>query len=74
MARTKKRWSDLSPGQQKAIIVGGAIEVVLTATAVRGLRRRSADGVRGSKAMWVLSFVFQPFGPLAYYGFGRIDR
>jgi Phospholipase_D-nuclease N-terminal len=74
VARTKKRWSDFSPGQQTAIIVGGAIEIVLTATALRDLRRRSADQVSGSKAIWALSFVVQPFGPLAYFAFGRIGR
>jgi hypothetical protein len=74
MARTKKRWSDLSPGQQTAIIVGGAVEIVFTATALRDLRRRSVDQVRGRKAIWAVSFVVQPFGPLAYYAFGRIGR
>jgi branched-subunit amino acid ABC-type transport system permease component len=74
MDRTEKRWGDFSPEQQKAIIVAAAIEVVLTATALRDLRRRSADQVRGPKAAWALSFVVQPFGPLAYYGFGRIGR
>jgi hypothetical protein len=74
MDRTKKQWSDFSPGQQTAIIVAGAIEVVLTATALRDLRRRSADQVRGPKPVWALSFFIQPFGPLAYYGFGRIGR
>ena len=33
MTRTKQRWSDFSPAQQAAIIVGGAIEIVLTAAA-----------------------------------------
>ena len=71
---TKKRWSDFSPGQQTAIIIGGAIEIVLTATALRDLRRRSVDQVRGRKAVWALSFAVQPFGPLAYYALGRVDR
>jgi len=71
MARNKKKWSDLTPPQQRAIKVGGALEVVLTALAVRDLASRPADQVRGSKALWAIAFVVQPFGPLAYFAAGR---
>ncbi|KQW53134.1 hypothetical protein ASC77_02210 [Nocardioides sp. Root1257] len=71
MSREKKKWSDLTPTQQKAIIAGGAVEVVLTAVALRDLARRPASEVRGRKALWVLSFAVQPFGPLAYLLRGR---
>lgn len=71
MARDKKKWSDLTPAQQRAFKVGGALEVVLTALAVRDLARRPASEVRGSKALWAASFVVQPFGPLAYFAVGR---
>jgi branched-subunit amino acid ABC-type transport system permease component len=67
----KRRWSDLSTGQQRAVIVGAAIEVVVTAVAVRDLYRRPSLQVRGSKALWLLSFFVQPFGPLAYFSVGR---
>ena len=67
----KKRWSDLTTGQQRAIIVGAAVEVVVTGIALRDLARRPSAQVRGPKAAWVLSFVVQPFGPLAYYAMGR---
>jgi hypothetical protein len=67
----KRRWSDLTPGQQRAIIVGGVVEVVVTAVAVADLTGRPSSQVRGSKAAWLLSFVVQPFGPLAYFAFGR---
>jgi len=71
MARNKKKWSDLTPAQQRAIKVGGALEVVLTALALRDLASRPADQVRGSKALWAIAFVVQPFGPLAYFAAGR---
>ena len=71
MAREKKKWSDLTPAQQRAIKVGGVLEAALTALAQRDLARRSASEVRGSKALWALSFVVQPFGPLAYFAAGR---
>jgi hypothetical protein len=67
----KQRWSDLTPGQQTAVIVGGTVELVVTALAVRDLVRRPGAQVRGPKALWLLGFVVQPFGPLAYFAVGR---
>jgi len=67
----KKRWSVLSPAAKTAIVVGGALEVVLTTVALRDLVRRPRGDVRGPKALWVLGFVVQPFGPLLYLGVGR---
>lgn len=70
-ARTKQKWSDLSPAHQRVIIVGGVIEVVVTAAALRDIARRPDSEVRGSKVAWMSSFVVQPFGPLGYWLFGR---
>ena len=71
MTHQKKQWSDLTPAQQKAIIAGGAVEIVLTTVALRDLARRPASEVRGRKWQWVLAFVVQPFGPIAYLTRGR---
>jgi hypothetical protein len=71
MARQKKKWSDLTSAQQRAIKVGTALEAMLTMAAARDVARRPADQVRGSKAVWALAFVVQPFGPLAYFAAGR---
>ena len=70
-ARRKKRWSDLSPQQQRAIVVGAIAELIMTTLALRDLARRPASDVRGRKLMWVLAFVVQPFGPLLYFLVGR---
>ncbi len=67
----KKSWSDLSTSQKRAVYLGGAAELVLTAVALSDLARRPQDQVRGPKAMWVLGFAVQPFGPLAYLLVGR---
>ena len=67
----KKKWSDLTESQKRAVYVGGAIETVMTIAALRDLARRPADQVRGSKIAWTLSFVVQPFGPMTYFAFGR---
>lgn len=68
---TKKQWSDFSGGQQAAILVGTAIEVVLTTVALADLARRPGAQVRGPKPLWVLGCVVQPVGPIAYLVFGR---
>jgi hypothetical protein len=67
----KKKWSDLTPQQQRAIKVGGVIEAVMTAAALRDLARRPSQEIRGTKTAWVLSFFIQPFGPLTYFAVGR---
>ncbi len=72
--KTKKKWSDLTDTQQRLIVVGGAAEVVLTAVALRDLARRPSGQVRGPKVVWLLGFVVQPFGPLAYLWAGRRQR
>jgi hypothetical protein len=38
---------------------------------LRDLAKRPSAGVRGPKALWVAACVVQPFGPLAYFAFGR---
>ena len=67
----KKKWSDLTPNQQRAIGVGGVLETVLTVAALRDLAKRPAEQVRGPKAAWVLGFFVQPFGPMAYFALAR---
>jgi hypothetical protein len=69
--RTKKRWSDFSPRQRVAIVLGAIIELTMTTIAVRDLVRRPRMQVRGSKPMWLIAFVVQPFGPILYFLIGR---
>ena len=69
--RDKKKWSDLSPTQQRLIVMAGAVEVVLTTVAMRDLGRRPASAVRGPKLLWRLACVVQPVGPIAYLVAGR---
>jgi len=71
VATRRKKWSDLSPGQRKAAVIVGAAEVVLTSLASADLKRRPAAEVRGPKVLWLLAFLVQPFGPIAYFVMGR---
>jgi hypothetical protein len=67
----KRKWSDLTPAQRRAVYVAGAAESVVTVAALRDLARRPDSRVRGPKAAWVLALSVQPFGPLAYFAVGR---
>jgi hypothetical protein len=71
MQANKKKWSDLTRNQQSLVIVGGAVEAILTAAALVSLAKRPRSGVRGPKALWVASLIVQPVGPLAYFALGR---
>jgi hypothetical protein len=71
VSANKKKWSDLTPTQQKLILAGGAVEVILTTSALISLARRPKEAVRGPKALWAASLVIQPVGPLAYFALGR---
>ena len=71
MNANKKKWSDLTPTQQRLVIVGGAVEAVLTTAALISLARRPKEAVRGPKALWAASLIVQPVGPLAYFALGR---
>jgi hypothetical protein len=66
-----RRWSDLSTQQRTAIVVVGAVEVVLTTVALVDLARRPRELVRGPKALWALGAFVQPVGPVAYLALGR---
>ena len=71
--RKKKRWSDFSPPQQTAIVLGAIAELIVTTIALRDLARRSAGQVRGRKLFWIAAFSVQPVGPLLYFLVGRRD-
>jgi hypothetical protein len=69
--RRKKRWSELTPGQKTAIVLGAVAELILTTLALRDLARRPSPQVRGWKPLWLLTFVVQPIGPILYFLVGR---
>ena len=67
----RKSWSELTDAQKTAVVIGGTIEVVVTAVALTDLARRPAAGVRGPKALWAVGCLIQPIGPIAYLAVGR---
>lgn len=70
-ARGRKKWSDLTPGQQRAVVVTGAVQMSLAVAAWVDLARRPAEQVRGSKAKWAAIIAINWFGPIAWFARGR---
>ena len=71
MSGGAKRWSDLSPTQQKLIAAAAAGELSLKVAALIDLRRRPREQVRGPKSMWVVLMFVNLIGPVSYFVFGR---
>jgi hypothetical protein len=68
----RKRWNDLSPSQQRAIVAAGVVQLLLATAALLDLRRRPSEQVRGPKGLWAVAAAFlNTVGPLAYFAFGR---
>ena len=68
-----RAWHQLTNRQRVGVILRGAIQVVLLVAAVRDLRSRPAQQIRGPKPLWlVVSAVnYLGLGPIAYFLFGR---
>jgi hypothetical protein len=67
----KHKWSDLSQGRRRFIVVAAVAEASLKAVMLIDLKRRPADQIRGSKWMWMpLAFV-NLVGPVSYFAIGR---
>ena len=68
---TRRSWSDLTPGQQTAVLVVGSVQLSLAATAWSDLARRPPEAVNGSKIVWALVIAINFVGPIAYFRWGR---
>ena len=71
--RSRKSWSDLTPGQRAAIIVMTAVETGLKIAMLVDLRRRPATQVRGPKRAWATGALVNTAGlvPVLYFVVGR---
>jgi hypothetical protein len=71
VAMAKRSWSELSDQQRGVVVLGAIVQVTLQVLALRDLRRRPADEVRGPKPLWALATFVNTVGPLAYFACGR---
>ena len=67
----RRRWRELTPAQQTAVLTLGSVQLSLAATAWTDLARRPAAEVNGSKAAWAAVVAVNFVGPLAYFRWGR---
>ncbi len=70
----KRKWSDLSEGSRRLIIVAAVAEASLKTAALIDIKRRPASQIRGSKWIWAaVVVVVNSFGgaPISYFVFGR---
>lgn len=67
----RRRWKDLTPQQRRMVVVGGIVQITLQMLALRDLRRRPAELVRGPKWVWLPATSVNVVGPIAYFVLGR---
>jgi hypothetical protein len=70
-ARQQKKWSDLTPSQQRTILTLGSIQLSLAATAWVDLARRKPEEINGSKGRWAAIIAINWVGPVLYFARGR---
>lgn len=69
--KRKKRWSDMSRGQQVATVLASVVQITLLSAALWDISRRPATGINGSKRAWTAASFVNFIGPIAYFLFGR---
>ena len=67
----RKSWNDLSDQQRRFVVAGAAVQFTLQFLALRDLRRRPADEVRGPKWFWLPVTFVNVVGPIVYFLLGR---
>jgi len=70
MSRSKKRFKDRSPAEQRGIAALTVVSVALIVGAQRDIQRRPADQVRGPKALWRV-VCLNALGAVGYFRWGR---
>jgi hypothetical protein len=69
--KRKKRWSELSRGEQRAVVVVGTVQVTLLLAAEWDIQRRPQEQINGPKWLWRLLSLANFVGPIAYFCCGR---
>ena len=66
-----KRWSELSSGQRRGIVLSGTVQVALLIAALADIWRRPEEQIRGDKRLWTAVSFVNFIGPISYFVFGR---
>ncbi|KRF05275.1 hypothetical protein ASH00_12865 [Arthrobacter sp. Soil782] len=65
-----KKWSDLTPAQQRAVLTAASVQLSLAATAWVDLARRPESQVNGRKSLWAVGIGLNFLGPILYFSRG----
>lgn len=66
-----RRWKDLTPRQQAALLVSASLQLSTAATAWADLATRSPERVNGPKPLWAAVIAVNWVGPVLYFMRGR---
>ena len=66
-----KKWSELSTGQRRGIMISGIVQVTLLIAALADIWRRPKEEIRGDKRLWTAVSFVNFIGPISYFLFGR---
>ncbi len=69
--KAPKQWRASSRAIKPRTVVQGMINLVLVIWAVRDIRRRGDDEIKGNRKIWMVAAFAPPIGPIAYFLFGR---
>lgn len=69
----RRRWRDLTPAQQTAVLVLASVQLSLAATAWADLASRPPARVNGRKVVWAAVIAVNVVGPAAWFRWGRRD-
>lgn len=69
--KSRKKWEDLSPVQQRGIVILGVLQLTLLVAALVDIWRRPEEEIQGSRTAWTLVSFINFFGPVSYFLFGR---
>ena len=69
--KAPKQWLASSPAIKPRAVAQTIINLVLVIWAVRDIRGRRDDEIKGNRKTWMLAAFAPPIGPIAYFRFGR---
>lgn len=69
--KSRKKWEDLTPTQQRGIVILGILQLTLLVAALVDIWRRPEEEIQGSRTTWTLVSFINFFGPVSYFLFGR---
>jgi hypothetical protein len=68
------RWKEMPPARRVGAILVTLLQISLLVVALRDLRQRPPEQIRGGKRLWSFLVFINWIGPISYFLFGRQGR